>query len=54
MPARPLLRGAQRVFSAWRFILLGGEDDMTRVGLCFAAIQLFFFTSWTVYVIFLP
>ena len=27
---------------------------MTRVGLCFAAIQLFFVTSWTVYVIFLP
>ena len=27
---------------------------MTRVGLCFAAIQLFFVTTWTVYVIFLP
>ncbi|MEO6625524.1 MAG: MFS transporter [Burkholderiaceae bacterium] len=27
---------------------------MNRVGLCFAAIQLFFITTWTVYVIFLP
>ena len=27
---------------------------MTRAGLCFAAIQLFFVTTWTVYVIFLP
>jgi hypothetical protein len=27
---------------------------MNRVGICFAAIQLFFITTWTVYVIFLP
>lgn len=27
---------------------------MNRVGICFAAIQLFFVTTWTVYVIFLP
>lgn len=28
--------------------------NMNRVGICFAAIQLFFVTTWTVYVIFLP